>query len=52
MRVCLIDYLFMLIKVCINEWLARVQTCPIDRMPIESDQLKSVPRILKNLLCR
>ena len=39
-------------KICINEWLSRVQTCPIDRTPMESDQLKSVPRILKNLLSR
>jgi len=39
-------------KICINEWLSRVQTCPIDRTPMESDQLKPVPRILKNLLCR
>ncbi|CAF0719240.1 unnamed protein product [Adineta ricciae] len=39
-------------QVCINEWLSRVQTCPIDRTPMESDQLKPVPRILKNLLSR
>lgn len=37
---------------CIHEWLSRAQTCPIDRTPIECDQLKPVPRILKNLLSR
>ncbi|CAF4413460.1 unnamed protein product, partial [Adineta steineri] len=39
-------------QICINEWLSRVQTCPIDRQSMESDQLKPVPRILKNLLSR
>jgi len=39
-------------QICIQQWLSRSQTCPIDRTPIEINQLKSVPRILKNLLNR
>jgi len=37
---------------CINEWLSRQQTCPIDRQPIMPVHLKAVPRILRNLLAR
>ena len=39
---------------CINEWLARSQSCPIDRSPIGEleDELISPPRILRNLLGR
>lgn len=37
---------------CIEEWLSRSSTCPIDRTSIEFEQLKTVPRILKNLLNR
>lgn len=37
---------------CINEWLSRQQTCPIDRQLILPVQLKPVPRILRNLLAR
>ncbi|CAF2537232.1 unnamed protein product [Rotaria sp. Silwood2] len=39
-------------RTCIEEWLSQTQTCPIDRTPIEINQLKLVPRILKNLLNR
>ncbi|CAF1243620.1 unnamed protein product [Adineta steineri] len=39
-------------QICIQEWLSRAQTCPIDRTPLEIDQMKPVPRILKNLLSR
>ncbi|XP_066988012.1 E3 ubiquitin-protein ligase NRDP1 isoform X1 [Macrobrachium rosenbergii] len=37
---------------CINEWLSRQQTCPVDRQTITSSQLKSVPRILRSLLSK
>ncbi|XP_067686819.1 E3 ubiquitin-protein ligase NRDP1-like [Haliotis asinina] len=37
---------------CIHEWLTRQPTCPVDRSPITSNQLKQVPRILRNLLSR
>lgn len=37
---------------CINEWLTRQPTCPVDRNPITPNQLKPVPRILRNLLSR
>ncbi|CAF0936394.1 unnamed protein product [Rotaria sordida] len=37
-------------RTCIEEWLSQTQTCPIDRTPIEINQLKLVPRIIKNLL--
>ena len=37
---------------CITEWLTRQPTCPVDRNPITPNQLKPVPRILRNLLCR
>ncbi|CAF1247721.1 unnamed protein product [Rotaria sp. Silwood1] len=37
---------------CIEEWLSQTQICPVDRTPIEMNQLKLVPRILKNLLNR
>lgn len=37
---------------CINAWLTRNTTCPVDRQSITSDQLKPVPRILRNLLSR
>ncbi|ESN90684.1 hypothetical protein HELRODRAFT_185223 [Helobdella robusta] len=37
---------------CINGWLARQNTCPIDRGVLRKNNLKSVPRILRNLLSR
>ncbi|XP_071941330.1 E3 ubiquitin-protein ligase NRDP1-like [Antedon mediterranea] len=37
---------------CIQEWLSRQHTCPVDRNPITPQQLKPVPRILRNLLAR
>jgi len=37
---------------CINEWLTRQPTCPVDRNQITPNQLKPVPRILRNLLAR
>lgn len=39
-------------NMCINQWLRHQSTCPIDRTPIQSNQLKPVPRILKNLLSK
>lgn len=39
-------------SVCIHEWLTRQPTCPVDRNPITPNQLKPVPRILRNLLAR
>lgn len=39
-------------QTCIEVWLSKTQTCPVDRTPIEIHQLKLVPRILKNLLNR
>ncbi|XP_064465712.1 E3 ubiquitin-protein ligase NRDP1-like [Ornithodoros turicata] len=39
-------------KGCIGQWLSRQATCPVDRQPITSAQLKPVPRILRNLLSR
>lgn len=39
-------------RVCINEWINRQPTCPLDRTPITSAQLRPVPRILRNLLAR
>ncbi|KAL5005635.1 hypothetical protein ScPMuIL_016793 [Solemya velum] len=37
---------------CIQEWLTRQPTCPVDRNAITPNQLKPVPRILRNLLSR
>lgn len=37
---------------CIQEWLTRQPTCPVDRSPITFNQLKPAPRILRNLLSR
>lgn len=37
---------------CINDWLTRQTTCPIDRGILRKNQLKPVPRILRNLLSR
>uniref|UniRef100_A0A0B6ZB44 E3 ubiquitin-protein ligase NRDP1 n=1 Tax=Arion vulgaris TaxID=1028688 RepID=A0A0B6ZB44_9EUPU len=37
---------------CIHEWLRRQPTCPVDRSTITPNQLKIVPRILRNLLSR
>jgi len=37
---------------CITEWLSRQQTCPVDRQPIHTAQLKPVPRILRTLLAK
>ncbi|XP_044017483.1 E3 ubiquitin-protein ligase NRDP1 isoform X1 [Aphidius gifuensis] len=39
-------------RACINEWINRQPTCPLDRTPITSAQLRPVPRILRNLLAR
>ncbi|XP_017755208.1 PREDICTED: E3 ubiquitin-protein ligase NRDP1 isoform X2 [Eufriesea mexicana] len=39
-------------RTCINEWIIRQPTCPLDRTPITSAQLRAVPRILRNLLAR
>ncbi|KAL7299025.1 E3 ubiquitin-protein ligase NRDP1 [Trichogramma pretiosum] len=39
-------------KTCINEWISRQPTCPLDRTPITSAQLLPAPRILRNLLSR
>jgi len=39
-------------RTCINEWINRQPTCPLDRTPITSTQLRAVPRILRNLLAR
>lgn len=37
---------------CIQEWISRQPTCPVDRQHITSAQLRQVPRILRNLLSR
>lgn len=37
---------------CIQEWLSRQPTCPVDRQAITTANLRSVPRILRNLLSR
>jgi E3 ubiquitin-protein ligase NRDP1 len=37
---------------CINQWLNHQSICPIDRAPILAQDLKPVPRILKNLLSK
>nr|XP_022326008.1 E3 ubiquitin-protein ligase NRDP1-like isoform X2 [Crassostrea virginica]XP_022326009.1 E3 ubiquitin-protein ligase NRDP1-like isoform X2 [Crassostrea virginica] len=37
-------------KACIDEWLKRQPTCPVDRKRISPKDLKPVPRILTNLL--
>lgn len=37
---------------CINEWISRQPTCPVDRQAITTAQLRPVPRILRNLLSR
>ncbi|CAF1276658.1 unnamed protein product [Rotaria magnacalcarata] len=39
-------------QACIEEWLSQTKICPIDRTPVEINQMKLVPRILKNLLNR
>lgn len=39
-------------KTCIQEWISRQPTCPVDRQHITAAQLRQVPRILKNLLSR
>jgi len=45
-------------RACITEWLSQQQTinqqqtCPIDRQPIQTQQLKPVPHILRTLLAR
>ncbi|XP_067008707.1 E3 ubiquitin-protein ligase NRDP1 isoform X6 [Anabrus simplex] len=39
-------------RACIQEWLSRQPTCPVDRQAITSAQLRPVPRILRNLLAR
>lgn len=37
---------------CIEAWLKRQQTCPVDRSQLNSSQLKPVPRIMRNMLGR
>lgn len=37
---------------CIQEWLSRQPTCPVDRLQVSTADLKPVPRIVRNLLCR
>ncbi|EEB17619.1 RING finger protein, putative [Pediculus humanus corporis] len=37
---------------CINEWVSRQPTCPVDRLVITSAHLRPVPRITRNLLSR
>ncbi|XP_074650058.1 E3 ubiquitin-protein ligase NRDP1-like [Tubulanus polymorphus] len=37
---------------CIREWLTRMPTCPVDRNPITSNQLKPAPRITRTLLSK
>uniref|UniRef100_A0A1B0GNP9 E3 ubiquitin-protein ligase NRDP1 n=1 Tax=Phlebotomus papatasi TaxID=29031 RepID=A0A1B0GNP9_PHLPP len=39
-------------RACITEWLSRQPTCPVDRNAITTANLRSVPRILRNLLSR
>jgi len=39
-------------KDCIVEWIGHQATCPVDRRAISAQDLKPVPRILKNLLYR
>ncbi|XP_075229631.1 E3 ubiquitin-protein ligase NRDP1 elgi [Lycorma delicatula] len=39
-------------RACIQEWISRQPTCPVDRQTITSAQLRPVPRILRNLLSR
>ncbi|RVE40025.1 hypothetical protein evm_015325 [Chilo suppressalis] len=39
-------------RACITEWISRQPTCPVDREAVTASQLRPVPRILRNLLCR
>lgn len=39
-------------KSCIHEWMQRQPTCPVDRNPLTEQNLRCVPRILRNLLAR
>lgn len=39
-------------RACINEWLSRQPTCPVDRNSLTTANLRAVPRILRNLLSR
>lgn len=39
-------------RACINEWLSRQPTCPVDRNSLTPNCLIAVPRILRNLLSR
>ncbi|XP_033330053.1 E3 ubiquitin-protein ligase NRDP1 elgi isoform X2 [Megalopta genalis] len=39
-------------RTCITEWIKRQATCPLDRTPIDSTQLRVAPRILRKLLAR
>lgn len=39
-------------RACINEWLSRQPTCPVDRNALTPNCLITVPRILRNLLSR
>lgn len=35
---------------CIKDWLAVESTCPVDRLPIHSFDLRAMPRYFRNLL--
>lgn len=37
---------------CIEVWLTRQSTCPVDRGVLHNEQLKPVPRIMRNMLGR
>lgn len=37
---------------CITEWMSREPICPVDRQPLTTANLRSVPRIMRNLLSR
>ncbi|XP_039270136.1 E3 ubiquitin-protein ligase NRDP1-like [Styela clava] len=39
-------------KCCIEAWLQRQQTCPVDRSQLQTQHLKPVPRIMRNMLGR
>lgn len=37
-------------RTCVSEWLKNSQSCPVDRTPLSSKQLKQIPRIVRNLI--
>ena len=37
-------------RVCINEWLKNSTTCPVDRNQLKVNQLRQIPRIVRNLI--